>query len=65
MRVFEPRLRDVHVSIVEDSDAHLNRALSFQIEGMLDMDPAPELVSFDTVRDFISGTFQVRGEHSA
>ena len=39
--------------------------LRFQIEGMLDMDPAPEHISFDTVLQLSSGEYQVKGDPSA
>ncbi len=38
------------------------RMLRFQIEGLLDMDPAPELISFDTVLHLSSGEYQVKGD---
>jgi type VI secretion system protein ImpF len=62
--LFEPRLKDVRVTVVEAPSAG-NRILHFQIEGMLQMDPAPEQVSFDTVLQLTSGEYQIRGEHSA
>jgi type VI secretion system protein ImpF len=37
----------------------------FQIEGMLQMDPSPEQVSFDTTLQLSSGEYQIRGERSA
>jgi type VI secretion system protein ImpF len=62
--LFEPRLREVRVSVVE-APSESSRILHFQIEGMLQMDPAPEQVSFDTVLQLSSGEYQIRGEHSA
>src|SRR5208283_3179807 len=41
--VFEPRLRDVRVSMVEAPGSN-SRTVHFQIEGLLQMDPAPEHV---------------------
>jgi hypothetical protein len=32
---------------------------------MLKMDPAPELISYDTVLSLTSGEYQVQGERSA
>jgi type VI secretion system protein ImpF len=61
---FEPRLSGVKVSIV-DSGSNSGRQLRFQIEGLLLMDPAPELISFDTVLQLSSGEYQVKGEQSA
>ncbi len=61
---FEPRLSGVKVSVV-DSGSNSGRQLRFQIEGLLLMDPAPELISFDTVLQLSSGEYQVKGEQSA
>jgi type VI secretion system protein ImpF len=62
--LFEPRLKDVKVSLVETPGVN-TRMLYFQIEGMLMMDPAPEQISFDTVLQLTSGEYQIRGERSA
>ena len=62
--LFEPRLRDVRVSFLESPGTNA-RTLHFQIEGLLDMDPAPEQVSFDTMLQLINGDYQIRGERSA
>ena len=40
-------------------------AMLSRFEGMLMMDPTPELVSFDTVLQLSSGEYQVKGEQSA
>ncbi|MBZ5592589.1 MAG: type VI secretion system baseplate subunit TssE [Acidobacteriia bacterium] len=61
---FEPRLRSIKVNLVE-SGSNSGRQLRFQIEALLLMDPAPELISFDTVLDLSSGEYQVKGEQSA
>jgi type VI secretion system protein ImpF len=57
---FEPRLEAVKVTM--EPIAPGSRMLRFQIEGMLRMDPAPERVSFDTVLELTSGTYQVKGD---
>jgi type VI secretion system protein ImpF len=62
--LFEPRLRDVRVTLVETPDGP-SRILHFQIEGLLDMDPAPEAVSFDTTLQLASGEYEIRGERGA
>jgi type VI secretion system protein ImpF len=61
---FEPRLSGVKVNIV-DAGSNSGRQLRFQIEALLLMDPAPELISFDTVLQLSSGEYQVKGEQSA
>lgn len=62
--LFEPRLRDIRVTLTTDGLGY-SRVLHFQIEGMLQMDPAPEQVSFDTVLQLASGEYKVRGERGA
>jgi type VI secretion system protein ImpF len=62
--IFEPRLQQVRVSLV-DTPGHASRVVHFQIEGMLQMDPSPEQVSFDTTLQLSSGEYQIRGERSA
>jgi len=57
---FEPRLEAVKVSMEPISPG--SRLLKFQIEGMLRMDPAPERISFDTLLELTSGTYQVKGD---
>jgi type VI secretion system protein ImpF len=57
---FEPRLEAVKVTMEPISPG--SRMLRFQIEGMLRMDPAPERISFDTVLELTSGTYQVKGD---
>jgi type VI secretion system protein ImpF len=62
--IFEPRLKRIRV--VETQAANgAQHILRFQIEGLLDMDPAPELISFDTVLQLSSGEYQVKGDTGA
>jgi type VI secretion system protein ImpF len=58
LRVFEPRLTDVHVTL-ESSDT-ADRRLRFHIEGNMRLDPAPEEISFDTVLELSSGEYKVK-----
>ena len=62
--VFEPRLRGMQVVPLEPvpGSPHVMR---FQIEGLLDMDPTPEHISFDTTLQLSSGEYQVKGDSSA
>ncbi len=64
LTVFEPRLKDVRVSLVE-APAGYSRTLRFQIEGLLEMDPVAERISFDTVLQLNSGEYQIRGDGGA
>ena len=58
LRIFEPRLTDVHVTL-ESSDA-VDRRLRFHIEGNMKLDPAPEEIAFDTVLELSSGEYKVK-----
>lgn len=58
IRAFEPRLRDVRVTL-EGSDT-VDRKLRFHIEGTMKLDPAPEEISFDTVLELSSGEYKVK-----
>ncbi len=64
LATFEPRIRQVNVIPLE-SAAGAQHVLRFQIEGLLQMDPAPEHISFDTVLQLSSGEYQVKGDASA
>ncbi len=61
---FEPRISRIKVVSLEGQSS-AKHVLRFQIEGLLDMDPAPELITFDTLLQLSSGEYQVRGEPSA
>ena len=67
IRLFEPRLDRVRVTLLEtdSQDEKFRRELRFVIEGLLKMDPSPEHVVFDTVLEFSSGEFDVKGDASA
>jgi type VI secretion system protein ImpF len=64
LAIFEPRLSRIRVVPIGDVSA-LKHILRFQIEALLDMDPAPEMITFDTVLQLSSGEYQVTGEPSA
>lgn len=57
VEVFEPRLEQVVVSLVDDESAH--RKLRFHIQARIRLDPMPEEISFDTVLDLTSGEYAV------
>ncbi|HKG91970.1 MAG TPA: type VI secretion system baseplate subunit TssE [Gemmatimonadaceae bacterium] len=63
--VFEPRLGNVKVSLVETDGAGHRRELRFLIEGVLRLDPNPEHVVFDTVLELSSGEYDVTGAGGA
>jgi type VI secretion system protein ImpF len=62
--LFEPRLKQVRVKLIEEEGQRLRQALRFSIEALLMMDPAPERISFDTVLES-SGQYEIRGDRSA
>ena len=62
---FEPRLTRVRVSLVETEGESARRELRFLIEAVLRMDPNPEPVLFDTVLEFSSGEYEVKGDARA
>jgi len=64
LSTFEPRISRLKVTPVESS-ASAQHVLRFQIEGLLQMDPAPEHISFDTVLQLSSGEYQVKGDLGA
>ena len=57
IRVFEPRLRDVNVIV--DAPRESERALRFRIDALLDVDPAPEPITFDTTLQLVNGEYKV------
>ena len=60
IKIFEPRLRNVKVALV-NADGLTTKRLRFQIEATLMMDPMPEQISFETVLDVVSGNYEVKG----
>jgi type VI secretion system protein ImpF len=60
LRRFEPRFKTVRVRLVDDDD-RLDRVLHFRIDAVVDADPAPEAVVFDTSLEPTSGSFVIDG----
>ena len=58
LKNYEPRLTDVHVTLERGDTAE--RRIRFHIEGSMNLDPAPEEVSFDTVLELSSGEYKVK-----
>lgn len=58
INTFEPRLRDVAVTLEPAREAE--RALRFRIDANLIVDPAPEPVTFDTMLQLASGEYKVQ-----
>jgi type VI secretion system protein ImpF len=62
IRTFEPRLDAVRVIPVDSATDDRRRIVRFQIEGMLEMDPTPEQITFDTVLSLTNGEYQIKGD---
>jgi type VI secretion system protein ImpF len=67
IRLFEPRLDDIRISMSEVADGaeSFRRELRFSVEATLRMDPSPERVVFDTVLNVTSGQYDVKGSRGA
>jgi type VI secretion system protein ImpF len=61
IRLFEPRLSQVSVVLIEDREA-LDATLHLRIDGLLHAEPAPEPVSFDTLADPATADIAVKGD---
>ena len=59
LALFEPRLTNVQISMVEEEGEGYRRELRFVVEATLRLDPTPEQVTFDTVLHFSSGEIDV------
>ena len=59
LRLFEPRLESVKVRLADDDAPEGRSRIRFVIEGLLRMDPHPELLRFDTVMQPGGGGFKV------
>jgi type VI secretion system protein ImpF len=65
LALFEPRLADVRISLVEMDSEDRRRELRFVVEATLRLDPTPEQVMFDTVLQFSSGQYAIEGGGNA
>ena len=63
--IFEPRLANVKIAMVELEGEQHRRELRFMVEATLRLDPTPEQVMFDTVLHFSSGEIDVNGAGAA
>jgi type VI secretion system protein ImpF len=62
IQLYEPRLTDVKVSLLDDDELHRFQRLDFRIEALLVMDPAPEAIRFDTTLDAVNQSYRIRTE---
>jgi type VI secretion system protein ImpF len=59
--MFEPRLSSV--SVTAEPRNELDPTLKFRVEALLEIEPAPESITFDTVLEGDSGKFSVTGKN--
>jgi type VI secretion system protein ImpF len=64
INMFEPRLANVRLVLVETPDA-AKKDVHLRVEAMLRMDPVPEPISFDTVIELKSGNCHLAGGDDA
>ncbi|HEY5062454.1 MAG TPA: type VI secretion system baseplate subunit TssE [Gemmatimonadaceae bacterium] len=65
LALFEPRLANVQISMIETDGEQRRRELRFVVEATLRLDPTPERVVFDTVLQFSSGQYAVEAAKNA
>ena len=63
LSIFEPRLKRVKVRM--EGVGGSSQTLRFVIDGLLNVDPAPEPVRFDTMLEIGKGAYEVKGEDGA
>ena len=59
IEMFEPRLARARVTS-RDSYSSTRQAITFHVEAMLMIEPAPERISFDTVLEITKGAYSVK-----
>jgi type VI secretion system protein ImpF len=59
--LYEPRLKKLKVTLGDQFDA-LDRTIRFHIEAILQVEPAPEPVAFDSTVRLMTGSFEVKGQ---
>jgi type VI secretion system protein ImpF len=58
---FDPRLKKLSIRLIDPSGA-VDRTIRFQIDAMLQAEPAPEPITFDSSLRLSTGTFEVKGK---
>jgi type VI secretion system protein ImpF len=58
---FEPRLKNLSVQLVDPRET-AERTIRFHIEAVLQAEPAPEPIAFDSTVRLTTGTFEVKAE---
>src|SRR5208282_156905 len=57
--LYEPRLKKLYVSLRDQTEA-IDRTIRFHIEAILQAEPAPEPVAFDSTLRLTTGSFEVK-----
>jgi len=55
---FEPRLKDIHVMLLDPGENWIRHSVRFRVDARLTVDPAPD-VAFETILNMASGHYQV------
>ena len=61
VKQYETRLKKLRVRLV-DSPNSIDRTIRFHIDAVLQAEPAPEPISFDSTLKLVNGLFEVKGE---
>jgi type VI secretion system protein ImpF len=61
VKQYETRLRKLNVRLTGSPDA-IDRTIRFHIDAVLQAEPAPEPISFDSTLRLANGSFEVKGE---
>jgi type VI secretion system protein ImpF len=59
--IYEPRLKKLSVNLRDQVDP-IDRTIRFHIEAVLQAEPAPEPVAFDSTLLLTTGSFEVKGD---
>lgn len=59
--LFDHRLKKLHVELLDQSEK-LERTIRFRIEAMLQAEPAPEPLVYDSTLRLTTGTFELKGK---
>jgi type VI secretion system protein ImpF len=61
VKQYETRLRKLNVKLT-DSPSSIDRTIRFHIDAVLQAEPTPEPISFDSTLRLVDGSFEVKGE---
>jgi type VI secretion system protein ImpF len=58
---FEPRLKKLEVRLIDQTET-IERTIRFHIEAVLEAEPAPEPIAFDSTVRLTTGSFEVKAD---